>query len=443
MNRKLIYYSCIISFSGFLFGFDLGVISGINLTLKDLWSTSKNFDGFFILGISLSGTLVGALFSYLSSDKFGRKPFLFWAGVLFLCAVIGTSLSTDIYFFSIHRFLAGCAIGMFSIAAPIYISEISPNHVRGRAVGFFQLNIVLGIFVAVFIGYLLGDSVGQNTWRIMFGLTAFPILVFLILVLNVPESPRWLFVNRKEEEKVLEILEELSNSSKRNAHSTLQDLIEERNHYSQNKIGRFSGLLGTSLLLVILMAFLNQLSGIGFIIKFSPEMMGFSNDVLETPMIWFLIIGATGIIFTALGLIVIDSIGRKQLMLIGSIGTAIGLFLIISGYLKSSTNVLESLGVIIFLASYSFGQGIVLWVFFSEIFPNRIRTKGHSIGVACFWGLAAILSFFGPNVMQAINPVFVFAVSLVFMILQLIFVIFFMPETKTRSLELSPSSLPP
>jgi MFS transporter, SP family, xylose:H+ symportor len=206
MNDRPIYYTAIASLSGFLFGFDTIVISGANLPIKALWNTTEWFHGIFIMSVALWGTLLGAVLGNIPCDRIGRKNTLFWIAVFYFISAIGTALATDPYFFSIYRFLGGIAIGISAIAAPAYISEISPYQNRGKFVGIFQFNIVLGILLAFVSNYALSGVCGANDWRLMMGIEAIPALIFLFLVINIPESPRWLIVKKNKVEKGLEIL---------------------------------------------------------------------------------------------------------------------------------------------------------------------------------------------------------------------------------------------
>jgi len=209
MKNRPTYYAVIASLSGFLFGFDTVVISGANLPIKDLWQTSDWFHGVFIMSVALWGTLLGAALGNIPTDRIGRKNTLFWIAVFYFISAVGTALATDPYFFSAYRFIGGLAIGVSTIAAPAYISEISPYQNRGKLVGMFQMNIVLGILLAFISNYVLSGIGGVNDWRLMMGIEAIPSMIFLLLVIYIPESPRWLIVQEKKITEGLNILKEI------------------------------------------------------------------------------------------------------------------------------------------------------------------------------------------------------------------------------------------
>jgi sugar porter (SP) family MFS transporter len=442
MTDKMLYYSLIAAFSGFLFGFDLGILSAANLTLRHIWTSPDFFHGPFILSISLFGTLVGAVGGFIPCDKFGRKNSLFWAGVFFLVSAIGTSLSTDPYFFSVCRFIGGLAIGLFSIAGPTYIAEISPDNLRGRTVGSFQLNIVLGVLLGFISYYFLSTYLESNAWRVMFGVQGILTLVFLILVLEIPESPRWLFLHRYDEEKIREIFEVLYARSKDQIDPILKNLNDERDNLTDTT-NKVSGLIGSALIFVILISFFNQASGINFILYNANELIGKNGFGSNNSALVVILFCGINLIFTLWGISIIDKLGRKYLMILGSIGYILGCFLIILKYWFDFSHILGFFGILIFIASHAIGQGIVIWVFISEIFPFHLRAKGYSIGVSIHWGTVAIITYFGPKIILGYNPLIVLSIFLICLFIQLLFVIFIMPETNKKSLEIIASEHPP
>ncbi len=433
MSRRPIYYSVIASLSGFLFGFDTIVISGANLPLKELWNSSEWFHGFFIMSVALWGTLLGAIFGNIPCDKLGRRSTLFWISVFYFISALGTALATDAYFFSMYRFLGGIAIGVSTIAAPTYISEIAPYNFRGKLVGLFQMNIVAGILMAFVSNYMLTGVGGHNDWRLMMGIEAIPALLFLILVLNIPESPRWLIIRKKKLAQGLKILRKIFGENHESPENILRNIRKEQ---AQSLVEEKSDApYRNTYILAFLMAFFNQASGVNFILYYAPEILERAGLATEESLLGAVLIGGANMVFTIFGLILIDKIGRRPLMVIGSIGYLISLTMIILGFYTQSDPVINLFGITIFMSSHALGQGTVIWVFISEIFPNRQRARGQSFGAGLHWGLAALVTLFGSALISQLEPWQIFSIFLVFMVFQTVFVIWFMPETKGRPLE--------
>jgi MFS transporter, SP family, xylose:H+ symportor len=433
MSQKSIYYSIISALCGLLFGFDTAVISGANLPLKALWGTSEWFHGFFIISVVLWGTLVGAILGNFPCDALGRKNTLFWIGVLFFISALGTALATDPFVFSFYRFIGGLAIGTSTIAAPTYISEIAPEQFRGRLVGFFQINIVTGILLAYISNYLISDFGGSNNWRFMLGVEAIPALAFLLLVVNIPESPRWLIIWKKNEVKALEVLRVIFGNDQVSPQNIINNIKTEQNDlkFPKDPIQKNKN----AFILAFFIAFFNQVSGINFILYYSPEIMEKAGFATEESLLSAIFIGVVNLIFTFWGISLIDKMGRKYLMLIGSTGYLIGLSLIIYGFYYPSSPSLNLLGILTFIAAHAIGQGTVIWVFISEIFNNSQRAKGQSFGAGVHWAMASIITLFGSALINYLEPWLIFFAFLVFMCFQMLFAIFIMPETKGIPLE--------
>jgi MFS transporter, SP family, xylose:H+ symportor len=433
MNKKAIYYSIVVSITGFLFGFDTVVISGANLPIKALWGTSAWFHGLFIMSVALWGTVVGALFGGIPCDKMGRKTTLFWIGVLYLVSALGTALATDPYVFSVYRFLGGLAIGVSTIAAPTYITEISPSRHRGKLVGLFQINIVTGILAAYISNYLLGGFGGKSDWRWMLGAEAIPALVFLSLILYIPESPRWLVLHKGEfwkASKVLTLLYDPDTIKPAKLLEKIQKGLPKAGlatNYCKNH--------GHLYVWAFLIAFFNQTSGINFILYYAPEIMEGAGFGTQESLLGAVCIGIVNLVFTLWGLILIDRSGRKPLMLVGSFGYLVSLGMVSAGFYFGLSPVLSLIALLIFIAAHAVGQGTVIWVFIAEIFPNQIRAKGQSFGALTHWTMAALITLGGSVLISKLLAWQIFLIFWGFMLLQSIFVIGFMPETKGRSLE--------
>ena len=438
MNNKTLSWSITVALAGFLFGFDTVVISGANIPIKELWNTSPLFHGTFIMSMALWGTVIGALFGGIPCDKFGRKKTLFWIGILYLLSALGSALAPDPYSFSFFRFIGGLGVGASSVAAPIYISEISAAKNRGRLVALYQFNIVFGIFIAFISNYLLKGFGGANDWRWMLGIEAVPALIYAIMVLKVPNSPRWLTLRKQDEESAINVLERIF--SKEKAVSKLNEIKEDLADAIKGE-SLFQKKFNKVLWLGFLIAFFNQLSGINFVLYYAPEILERSGLAAKESLFSSISIGTVNLIFTFVGVWLIDRLGRKQLMVIGSIGYIISLAMVgWSFYSGASSGVLLTF-ILIFIASHAVGQGAVIWVFISEIFPNTVRASGQSWGTGTHWVFAALITLITPLFLDEEKGIFgenpwpIFLFFAFMMILQLIWVLVKMPETKGISLE--------
>src|SRR6187431_2705275 len=426
MNRNLILWSITVALGGFLFGMDVAVISGAEQVIQKLWNLSGLMHGTAI-AIALYGTVVGAIIGSFPADKFGRKKTLLWIGIIFLLSSVGAAVANDVYTFMVFRFFGGFAIGASSVVAPIYISEIAPPKYRGRMAASFQLNIVAGILFAYLSNYLLQGVGGENDWRYMLGVVAIPSLLFSIFMLFTPESPRWLILYRNNKEEARKIF------AKSGANA--DELIHEiKNSIQQKRESLFSGKFNRYILLAFLIAFFNQLSGINAIIYFAPRVFKMAGLEKSSAFLSSVGIGVVNFIFTLVGWYLIDRLGRRTLMFIGSIGYIVSLSLIAFSF-SGDTHAGITWFVFLFIAAHAIGQGAVIWVFISEVFPNHIRASGQAFGSSVHWVLAAIIPSLIPMLFSEIGPEVVFLIFALMMVLQLFFVIFLMPETKGISLE--------
>ncbi len=438
MNSKIFRIALTAALSGFLFGFDTVVISGANLPIKELWNTSPWFHGTFIMSMALWGTVVGSLLGGIPCDKFGRKKTLFWIGILYAVSALGSALATDPYMFSFFRFIGGLGVGASSVAAPIYISEISSPKNRGKLGGLYQFNLVLGILIAFISNYLLQGLGGNNDWRWMLGVEAIPAVLYTIMVLQIPNSPRWLAVNKQDGKGALDTLKMIYEDSE--AQAKLNEIKESLTE-TKIKEGLFSGQYKIPLLLAFLFAFFNQLSGINFVLYYAPEILERAGLAAQESLFSSIAIGVVNLGFTFVGVWLIDRLGRKQLMKIGSIGYIISLGMVAWCFFTSADSTLLLTFILVFIASHAIGQGAVIWVFISEIFPQKVRASGQAWGSGTHWVFAAIITLITPIFLDEDNgifkenpwPIFVFFAGM--MVLQLLFVLFMMPETKGISLE--------
>jgi sugar porter (SP) family MFS transporter len=430
MNNKILIWSITAALAGFLFGFDTVVISGADKKLQALWGSSDAFHGSVVMAMALWGTVFGALFGGIPTNRLGRKTTLIWIGLFYLVSAVGSSLVNDPYTFAFFRFLGGVGVGASTIAAPAYVSEIAPAKDRGRLVALYQFNIVLGILIAFLSNYLL-RNVGENAWRWMIGVEAFPALIYTVLVFTVPKSPRWLISKNRNEEakKVLEIINPDGDANK----LMLEIKTESESHSSGENI--FMKKYRFPLTLAFLIAMFNQFSGINAFLYYAPRIFEEAGLGESTALLSSIGIGVTNLLFTLLGVFLIDRLGRKTLMYIGSIGYIISLSLVSMAFFLEWGGLAVPIFLFMFIASHAIGQGAIIWVFISEIFPNHLRASGQSFGASTHWVLAAIIPSMVPFLFSTIGAGVVFMIFAIMMVFQLLFVIFMMPETKGLSLE--------
>lgn len=439
-SSNLFGISIIAALAGFIFGFDTVVISGANLPIKALWHTSPWFHGFFIMSMALWGTVIGAVFGGLPTEKYGRKKVLLWVGIFFSVSAIGSALAPDPYVFSFFRFLGGVGIGVSSVAAPTYISEISIPQTRGRLGAMYQFNIVFAILIAYLSNYFLKGVGGHNDWRWMLGVMAIPSLIYTLLVFNIPESPRWLVARKKDEEAAKEVLNRLGLANAAEEIDMIKKSIADETAKG-HRARFFSSKYKRILWLAFFVAFFNQWSGINFILYYAPEILERAGLAAKDSLFNSIAIGGTNLVFTFAGLYLIDKLGRRTLLLIGSIGYIISLAMVSLSFHNHASPFFLLSFLLLFIASHAVGQGAVIWVFISEIFPNRIRALGQSFGASVHWVCAAVITLITPVFLDADNGIFkdnpwpIFAFFAFMMVLQLVWVLTKVPETKGVSLE--------
>jgi len=428
-----LYRSAVVaSLAGFLFGFDTVVISGAEQTIQSLWGLSGTIHGLAI-SMALWGTVLGSIVGGWPAEYFGRKKTLLWIGILYLASAVGSALAPGINSFMFFRFIGGLGVGISTVAAPMFISEIAPPQFRGRLTGMFQFNIVFGILIA-FLSNSLLSGIGENAWRWMLGVETFPALIFTLLCIGLPESPRWLIIHKKDREGGRAVLLKGNPDLPEEDLNNLVNEIEATGNNKKQTGTFFSRRLLKPILLAFFIAFFNQLSGINAILYFSPRIFEMTGLESQAALLQSVGIGITNLVFTFVGLWLIDRLGRRTLMFIGSIGYIVSLGLIAWSF---SSGHLDMVPVYIFgfIASHGIGQGTVIWVFISEIFPNRQRAFGQSFGSFTHWFFAALITLVFPLMAESMLPQYIFGLFCTMMILQLIWVLFFMPETKGILLE--------
>jgi sugar porter (SP) family MFS transporter len=431
-NAKVFLWSLVVALGGFLFGFDTAVISGAEKDIQAFWQLNV-FEHGLTVSIALIGTVVGALFGGIPSDRLGRKKTLFWIGVLYFVSAVGSAVTTGWWAFLFFRLIGGFGVGASSVTAPLYISEISPAVRAGKLVAMFQFNVVFGILVSYLSNYLLA-GIGDNDWRWMLGVEAIPALVFLLAVLGVPESPRWLIVKgaRRRGPRRTGPGQPARHQRRRHRCDIVQSAEQSAN---TRQMPFFSRLYFRPISLAFLFAFFNQVSGINAIIYYAPRIFGLAGLNESAALLSSAGIGLVNLVFTLVGLNFIDRVGRRTLMLIGSVGLIVTLGLVAYAFYQEQTGYAVPVYLFVYIAFFAFSQGAVIWVFISEIFPNEVRADGQALGSFTHWFMAAIIAFTFPYIAETLGGGNTFLFFCIMMVLQLLFVWRMMPETKGTSLE--------
>jgi sugar porter (SP) family MFS transporter len=432
MNTRIFFWSLTSALAGFLFGFDTVVISGAEKTIQALWGLSDNLHG-IAMASALYGTVVGSLIGGWPADRLGRKVTLLWIGVLYLLGAAGSALAPNVWVFIAARAIGGLGIGISTVVAPMYISEIAPPKHRGRLAGMFQFNIVFGILIA-FVSNALLAGVGENAWRWMLGVAAFPSLLYSLLCFGLPESPRWLLTKKGDREAALRVLQQIEPEAPRTEIAALADEITTASTEEVSSEQFWTRGLRTPILLAFLIAFFNQLSGINAILYFAPRIFELTGLAAKAALLESVGIGVTNLIFTFVGLWLIDRLGRRTLLYIGSFGYITSLGLVAWAFFTEHYSIVP-LCIFAFIAAHAIGQGAVIWVFISEIFPNRHRAEGQTLGSFTHWIFAALLTTFFPRMVSAFPAGYIFSFFTGMMVLQLLWVKTMVPETKGVPLE--------
>jgi len=399
-----------VALAGLLFGFDVMVISGVEQSLQNLWNTSDFFHGSVVIAMALWGTLAGAIIGGIPTNKIGRKKTLIGIAFLYLISAVGSALANDPIVFAFFRFIGGVGVGASTIAAPAYIAEITPDQNRGKMVGLYQFSIVLGILLAVASNYLI-LLFFNHSWRLMIAAEAIPAVLFLFATFSIPESPKWL--NEYQNKKAL-------NQSSKNIENSKTVLWSKSNR--------------PLIYLAFWIAFFNQFSGINAVLYYAPRIFTKAGLASESALLSSVGIGIVNLIFTLVGMSLIDHWGRKKLMKWGSFGY---IFSLISTAIAFKLQLMPELIVVmifLFIAAHAIGQGAVIWVFLAEVFPTNIRAWGQSFGSSIHWILAAIIPSLMPYLIEGIGAFWVFMAFGILMCIQLFWVLYWMPETKGKVL---------
>ena len=427
---------------GLIFGFDTAVISGANAALKVQFNLDDGGLGATV-AIATVGTIIGALIGGRSADRFGRRKLLFFIGILYVLGALGTALAPSHLVLMTFRFVGGLGVGLSSVCAPIYTAEIAPAKVRGRLVGLVQFNIVLGILVAYLSNYIVAQIVHdpQIAWRWMLGVMVVPSVLFLVFLMTVPETPRWLMA-KGHEEKAIAISRRLCNTVEESDEQIQEIRDQLASAGSQATLSQFfTRRYFKVIALAFFIAMFNQLSGINAILYYAPEVMKQAGADDNAALLMSVGVGLMNLVATMAALTVIDRIGRRSLMIVGSIGYLVSMgfltavMFMFQGHFNSTSSTLVLVGLLVFIAAHAFGQGSVIWVFISEIFPTRVRGLGQSLGSLTHWVFAAITTYAFPPIIGAWGGGWAFSIFLVCMFGQLVWVLTKMPETKGIPLE--------
>lgn len=437
-SSYLFWSSLVAALGGFLFGFDTAVISGTTEALTKIYALSTGALGFTVAS-ALLGTIAGALFAGKPADRYGRRASLFIIAILYFISAVGTAFAFDWYSFLFFRFLGGLGVGGASVISPLYIAEIAPARYRGRLVAITQFNIVFGILIAFFSNYLIAAMGIGNAWRWMFGVEAFPAFAFYFLLFLTPRSPRWLMAKGYADEARL-VLHKLGRSGGE-VDAEITDIREslDLEHHRINE-PLFRAAYKTPILLAVAIAMFNQLSGINALMYYAPHIFRMAGAGEGSALLQTVAVGGTNMIFTMAALLIIDHFGRKRLMLAGSVGYILSLSATAWAFYTYGTDfdktgsVIVLISLLVFIASHAFGQGAVIWVYIGEVFPNRVRARGQALGSFTHWIMAAAISWTFPMIAKYSGG-HTFAFYAAMMVLQLLWVIFIMPETKGISLE--------
>ena len=430
LNSSLLKSTVVAALGGLLFGFDTVVISGTTQALTDLYHLTP-----FALGVTVTsaliGTIIGSLTAGIPGDAIGRRDSLRFMAVLYVVSAVGCAVAWNWSALVAFRFIGGLGIGGSSVLGPMYIAEIAPAKWRGRLVGFFQFNVVLGILLAYLSNYLIGTrNLGPLEWRWKLGISAIPAVFFLLMLFGIPRSPRWLAKKGRvgEARNVLQLIGE------KDYERELQEIVTsiDAEHHQHDSL--FTRQYRLPVFLAVTIGMFNQLAGINAILYYLNQIFadaGFSKVSADLQSV---AIGATNLVFTMIAMTLIDRVGRKILLLIGAVGTASCLAGVAAIFLTHQHKEYLVWLLVAYIAFFAFSQGAVIWVYIGEVFPNRVRAQGQSLGSFSHWFMAGVISLgFPPLAAKSGGYPFLFFSAMT--IVQFLVVLFIYPETKGVSLE--------
>lgn len=437
LSTTLVFGTFVAGLGGLLFGFDSAVISGTTDALTREYALNGATLGFTVAS-ALIGTIFGSLMASWPADAWGRRVVLSILAVFYLVSALGCAWAWDWWSLLAFRLLGGLAVGGASVVAPMYIAEIAPARWRGRLVAVVQFNIVLGILLAFFSNYVIARTIGADAWRWMFGVQAAPSILFFLLVFLIPESPRWLVARGRIDEARRSLLALGSDDGVENEIRDIRESLIPSHPGGEERF--FQRAHRRPILLAVAIALFNQLSGINAVLYYAPVVFKMAGAGSDAALLQAVAIGLTNLVFTMLAMTIIDRVGRRRLMIVGSIGYVLSLSATAWAFYSYGTeftrtgSVVVLTSLMVFIASHAFGQGAVIWVFISEIFPNRARARGQALGSFTHWvGALAISQTFPMIAEKSGGHAFAFYAGM--MTLQLLWALFIMPETKGTPLE--------
>jgi MFS transporter, SP family, arabinose:H+ symporter len=431
MNAYLLRSTVVAALGGLLFGFDTAVIAGTTSGLTVAYQLTKASLGTTVAS-ALLGTIFGAMLASIPGERFGRRDSLRGTAVLYLVSAVGAAFAWNWYALLFFRFIGGLGIGASSVLGPMYVAEISPARLRGRLVGFFQFNVVFGILLAYLSNYLVSlGNLGAAEWRWQLGIAAFPSAIFLLLLFMIPRSPRWL----AEKGCIEEAREVLKRTGEPEYEKGLQEIVQSigGQHGPQSE-PLFQRRFRFPIFLAISIAMFNQLAGINAILYYLNDIFAHAGYGRLSSGLQAVAIGATNLVFTMIGMAVIDKAGRKILLLIGAAGTAVCLAGVAAIFANSQHQHYLLWLLVAYIAFFALSQGAVIWVYLSEVFPTLVRAKGQSLGSFTHWIMNAIIAWTFPAI-AGISGAIPFVFFAAMMVLQFVVVLTLYPETKGVSLE--------
>jgi sugar porter (SP) family MFS transporter len=431
LNSYLLKAAIVGALGGLLFGFDTAVIAGTLHTLRIIYSLTKWTEGVTV-SIALVGTVIGAMSAGLVGQKWGSRETLRLLAAFYVLSALGCAFALNWPMLVVSRFIGGLGIGGSSVLGPVYIAEIAPGKWRGRLVGMFQINIVIGILLAYFSNFCIAQlGFGVADWRWMFGVAALPALLFLILLFGIPRSPRWLATQNHVDE-ARSVLQSIGSED---PETELREIVESIHlERSQKSEPLFSRKYRLPIFLAITIGMFNQLTGINAILYYLNDIFAHAGFSSVSGDLGAVGVGAMNLIATLLAMSVIDKIGRKTLLLIGAVGMA-GCLSGVAAVFLTNSHMRDLLWLLVgFIGFFAISQGAVIWVYIGEVFPNRVRAKGQSLGSSSHWVMNAAISLLFP-VIAASSRAYPFVFFAAITTIQFFVVLFFYPETKGVTLE--------
>lgn len=431
LNAHVVKSTVVAALGGLLFGFDTVVISGTTSALKSTFSLSEWGLGFTV-GSALLGTILGAMLASIPGDKLGRKLSLMLMAGLYFISALGCAFGWDWNSLLVFRFIGGLGIGGSSVLGPMYIAEISPARSRGKLVGLFQFNVVFGILVAYLSNYLIGQAgFGDAEWRWKLGIAAVPAVFFFLMLFGIPQSPRWL-VRQGRVDEARKVLEDVGEGNHEEELAAIVESIDAE--HGQGDEPLFQHKYRLPIFLAISIGMFNQLSGINAILYYLNDIFARAGFDKVSSDLQAVAIGATNFLATILAMSVIDKLGRKKMLLIGSVGTAVCLGGVTAIFATGRHEAMLVWLLVGFIAFFAFSQGAVIWVYLSEVFPTRVRAKGQSLGSFSHWLMNAVISMSFPYIAKQSGAA-PFGLFTAMVVLQFFVVLFVFPETKGVTLE--------